>query len=517
MATERSNIFSSDIHSLKLQTVQKRLMQAGITLTAVALPLTALIAPNQSTDMKLWELGLGSLFGGAGAFVAREREDIENRHSSFLDLHREHERGSIKNEFAFHSATQEIRGELNLAGAINALRQPPVMARYMNKFQLQGLIALPEPKSEDLKSAEPEWLNSPFQYTPASQLKPGEEQASADWIIQIVTDAIAPYSKRNHQHLIINAPTQSGKSTLAACFIGLFCKALGGRVTTLVIDPKHSDTNWLVPVDFGGFESAYNGLKKAIAELDKRKELARAAQSKGLLKPDFERFLIILDEWNILYGGGKGYAQIISKEMAEEMLADVQRLLNESAFLNMTLVLIGQSPLSGDNGLSRPIMENATRVTLNKTAIRWLNDKDFPNVELKAPFKKKINGWLKDKRRCALVVPMSGEPFCSLIPVINLDFFNEQFNEDEESAIETTADTSPETTEPTEKPRPNLLEMITKWYAGVVFEFGHEPNDGTLLAAWKELTGSDLSEEALNFLRTRIRESFASKNDYHNN
>lgn len=144
MATQRSNIFSGDIHNLKLETIQKRLMQAGITLTAVALPLTALIAPNQSTDMKLWELGLGSLFGGAGAFVARQREDIENRHSSFLDLHREHERGSIKNEFAYHSATQEIRGELNLAGAINALRQPPVMARYMNKFQLQGLIAMAE-------------------------------------------------------------------------------------------------------------------------------------------------------------------------------------------------------------------------------------------------------------------------------------------------------------------------------------------------------------------------------------
>jgi hypothetical protein len=153
-------------------------------------------------------------------------------------------------------------------------------------------------------------------------------------------------------------------------------------------------------------------------------------------------------------------------------------------------------------------MENATRITLNKTAIRWLNDKDFPNVELKAPFKKKINGWLKDKRRCALVVPMSGEPFCALVPVISLDFFNEQFNdEDEESTVETTADTLPETALDTPtKPSIDLLEQISIWYFHIYEEFGHYPNNGTLQAAWAELTGQTLTETALEYLRERIHQ-----------
>ena len=219
-----------------------------------------------------------------------------------------------------------------------------------------------------------------------------------------------------------------------------------------------------------------------------------------------------MDEWNILYGQGKGYAQIVSKEMAEEMLADVQRLLNESAFLNMSLVLIGQSPLSGDNGLSRPIMENATRITLNKTAIRWLNDKDFPNVELKAPFKRQINSWLKDKRRCALINPMVGEPHCELIPIINLNAFEtvnqiEDSEEIQEEIITANEQASPQ--------KVNPIEVITNWYYSIFNAHDHYPNDATLKQAWFEITQQDLSKEALEVLRKLI-ERHHEKTDTNN-
>jgi hypothetical protein len=506
-AKERSTVFQSDISTLQLQVFQKRLMQAGITLCAVSFPLAAAITPNQSLDAKFWELGLGSLFGGASAYVAKAREDLENRYKAYLKLRKDHEKGSIKQEFGFHTATQLMRGELNLAGAVNSLAIPTARLRYADKFQLQGLVTLPATEVAEVEDNKPQWLNNPFGYTPASQSKPSEMVATHDWILNIVNEAIAPYDKRNHQHLIVNAPTQQGKSTLVACFIGLFAKALNGKVTTLIIDPKHSDTNWLVPVDYAGFDRVADGLKAAISILDDRKKQAQKAQKKGQPKPDFERVLIILDEWNIVFGQGKGYADIISKDMAEGFLADVQRLLAESAFVNMTLFLIGQSPLSADNGLSRPMMENATRITLAKTAIRWLNDKDFPNPELKAPFKKQINAWIKEKRRCALIVPMIGEPHCELVPQINLDAFDESIvtseGEGEKGTKPQIEEPKQPTSEPT-KPRPNLFEVITGWYFGVFEQFGHYPNDETLRQAWFELTKQVLSDNALADLRNRI-------------
>ncbi|GEM_PF-3487958 len=506
---ERSTVFQSDIDGLQLQVFQKRLMQAGITLCGVCLPITAALTPNQSLDAKLWELGLGTLFGGASAYVAKAREDLENRYKAYLELRKDHEKGSIKQEFGFHTATQLMRGELNLAGAVNRLEIPTARLRYADKFQLQGLVALPTAETtEEPEDKKPQWLNNPFRYTPASKSKPGEMRATHDWILEIVNEAIAPYDKRNHSHLLINAPTQSGKSTLAATFIGLFAKALNGRVTTIVIDPKSSATNWLVPADFMGFEKVANGLRAAISILDERKKQAQKAQQKGLPNPDFERVLVILDEWNIVFGQGKGYADIINKEMAESFLADVQRLLAESAFVNMTLFLIGQSPLSGDNGLSRPMMENATRITLNKTAVRWLNDKDFPNPELKGPFRKQINAWIKEKRRCALIVPMIGEPHCELIPKINLSAFDESIvtsEKDEEVEIkEPQPEVTKQSTSETPKPRPNLFEVITSWYFGVFEQFGHYPNDETLRQAWFELTKQILSDNALADLRNKI-------------
>lgn len=74
----RSNIFNLEINELELETWTKRLMQAGITLTSFALPITALITPSQAVESRLWELGLGSTFGVASAYVVKAREDIES-------------------------------------------------------------------------------------------------------------------------------------------------------------------------------------------------------------------------------------------------------------------------------------------------------------------------------------------------------------------------------------------------------------------------------------------------------
>ncbi|MFB2772666.1 hypothetical protein ACE1AT_25820 [Pelatocladus sp. BLCC-F211] len=94
-------LFDSEISELQQEVWQKRLMQLGISLTAITLPLTAVVVPNQAVELKLWQLGLGTLFGGASAYIAKQREDLENRYQSFLNLRREATKQKIKNEFGW--------------------------------------------------------------------------------------------------------------------------------------------------------------------------------------------------------------------------------------------------------------------------------------------------------------------------------------------------------------------------------------------------------------------------------
>jgi len=509
MTNQRSNIFSSEIHNLKLQTIQKRLMQTGITLAAISLPLTALIAPNQSTDMKLWELGLGSLFGGCGAFVAKEREDIENRHSSFLDLHREHEKGSIKNEFGFYSATQEMRGELNLAGAINALQQPSARLRYMNKFQLQGLI---EPPQREVQTATIDTTSEPI---PITATRKARIDGDIQWLLQIAVELTDPIlSKRKHHHFIVHGGTQSGKSTLVSALIILASSLLAKQDTPTeinLIDPKFPETDWFIEPSYQDYSEVLDGLQHTFEQLQ---ELKTQAKKAGVSLSDTRGFhFVVIDEQDNIFSNGQGYPDKIDKNDVKRILNLEKALIKEGASYNFCQIVIGQSPLNTDSGFNRSIYRNVTHIVLGDTALTWCQDMSFPYKEHAQRLIGEIGKFQRAKERFGLIMPKGGIPFVTRIsPEIRqiIDYEKSKTAtsvEDEETHSDETDSTPKLTTDPKQqvsKADINLLHTIQTWYFGVFKEFGHYPNDATLAQAWSELTGETLSENGINYLRERI-------------
>jgi energy-coupling factor transporter ATP-binding protein EcfA2 len=207
------------------------------------------------------------------------------------------------------------------------------------------------------------------------EVKPGME-----WIVDIAEKACLPLEKRSHQHLKIDGGSQSGKSTLVSLIIALISR-MEGKLQINLVDPKYPKTQWMIEPSFVGYEQVGDGIDAAIAELENRKKLCLQAAKNKQEQPTFTRYLLIVDEWDNVWGNGKGYANVISKKEAEGIKGNLQRIFKEAAAYNLSLILIGQSPLATDNGFSRSSFNSATRVVLGNEALKWVQILVSPSKE----------------------------------------------------------------------------------------------------------------------------------------
>ncbi len=503
----RSNIFNREIDQLELETWQKRLMQAGISLTAFCLPIAALITPNQTVESKLWELGFGSVFGTASGVVAKAREDIENRYSSFLALRKEHEKGSIKQEFAFHSATQMMRGELNLAGAVNRLEIPANRLRYQDKFQLQGLIA-PPPKPQQQTAV----LDTGDKEIPIKTVKPAQLTSDITWLLQIAAELTEPnLDKRKHHHFIVHGGSQTGKSTLVSALIILASSLLvrqGVSTAVNLIDPKYPESDWMFEPGYKDYNEVLPGLEDTFGKLQELK--AEAKKQGKSLSADNGFLFTIVDEQDNIFGNGQGYPDKIDKNEVKRIINIEKALIKEGAAYNFCEIIIGQSPLNLDSGFNRQIYKSVTHIVLGDAALSWVQDASFPYKEYAQKLTTEILKFQRAKERFGLIMPKGGTPFVTRISPEIKQIVQFELTKKNRLQVETIEKIEDETDEPEVQPKPvkssDLLYTIRKWYFGVFDQFGHYPNDATLTQAWLELTGETLTDKGLNYLRTRIHE-----------
>ena len=504
----RSNLFNSEITELEIETFQKRLMQAGITLTAFCLPIAALITPNQAVESRLWELGLGSLFGGASAFVARSREDLENRYSSFLALRLEHEKGSIKQEFVFHSATQVMRGELNLAGAVNKLQIPAARARYQDKFQLQGLIVPPQSKPQQLSAT----LDTGTEPIPITTVRPAKLTSDTSWLAQIAAELTNPkLSDRLHHHFIVHGGSQTGKSTLVSALIILSSHLLAKQgVPTAVnlIDPKYPESEWMFEPGYKDYNEVLPGLEDTFGKLQELK--AEAKKQGKSLSADNGFLFTIIDEQDNIFGNGQGYPDKIDKNEVKRIINIEKALIKEGAAYNFCEIVIGQSPLNLDSGFNRQIYKSVTHIVLGDAALSWVQDASFPYKDYAQKLMVEILKFQRAKERFGLVMPKGGVPFVTRISpeikqIVEFELAKKNSPQsDVEPRIDVDEYEEPHDATPSVAQARNLLSTIQAWYIRVFEQFGHYPNDATLAQAWFELTGEILSEKGISYLRERI-------------
>jgi hypothetical protein len=294
-----------------------------------------------------------------------------------------------------------------------------------------------------------------------------------DWITQIADQCVLEPSKRLNQHFKIDGGTQSGKSTLVSYLLKLLAARLS-EVEINLIDPKYPMTSWLIPPSFKGFHSVIEGVSAAIDKLEERKIEATSVYESGCPMPKWTRYIVVLDEWDTIHGNGKGYGDCINKDNVNTLKNMLSRLFKEAAAYEITLILIGQSPLSTDNGFSRSTFNNTTRIVLGTEALKWINDPGFPYKNLIDDLRLDSEELLRKQKRFCLVVPNGQRlPTVEEIPMIDLT-------------------------------NSKAIQVLTDW---MLANRANITND-LIREAWYKLTQETLNDEQLsNLLRRVYRES----------
>lgn len=487
---DKSTIFGIQKTLLEAQVHFDKLLNFSIGAIAIAGTFTPLMFPKyMDRESKLLTLLLGSL-SASGLCVSLElgkRKDkiFQTFDESQLQAFRE----ECQHEIAYDRTTRTIEAQRRLADEISRLPSYE-HDRWVAMYSLQGLVApqaLPQQSSsEPIKNT---WLtNQPD----VESVTYSEPEPGFDWIFEIVQNSCKPLDKRSNQHFKVDGGSQSGKSTFVSLLIALISK-LSGQIQLNLVDPKYPMTQWQIQPSFIGYEQVANGIEAAIQELDDRKKQCLAAKKGRQPLPDFKRYLLIVDEWDSIWGNGKGYADVIDRKQAEKIKGNLQRILKESAAYNMSLILVGQSPLSTDNGFSRSSLNSATRIVLGNEALKWVQDPGFPFKSIAQQLSNELENWIGIGKRVALVVPNLGSaPYVEPIPLINLEeLFAESMTDTETAQTE-------ETTELTAEQK--AFFVLKNW----VDERKEKPTPSEVWQAWEKLTGTQANNNMLRYLLEKL-------------
>ena len=314
-----------------------------------------------------------------------------------------------------------------------------------------------------------------------------------NWIDELCdSSALQNMSDRANHHFGLWGETQSGKSTLAGVIINKIAAQSQGAAYVIGSDPKNFVTRWLCKFSrkFEGLETLPEWITFATTIIDARQqEYKNNRKGEGL-----PEIFLIQDEVNVVYGGGKGLPGTGKKQVTKETALNLQGMwnyvINFTAAMKIHGVFMGQNPLSGCTGFSRPSYKNICFIALGKVSSYILsNPADFLNVKTDILDLLKEVCELLDKQsvRYALVIPTRGNPYIALIPVFNID--------DLEQSQE-----PPHTSQPTPQDNINPYQIIKDW----IKQLGRNPTDSELIQAWQEVTGIALTSDALQLLKNNL-------------
>lgn len=217
------------------------------------------------------------------------------------------------------------------------------------------------------------------------------------WILNMMMSG----DSLKRQHYKIDGVTQSGKTTFAEHLLSILSSE-HPLTEKLLIDPKYrkGKPNW----SFNPYCSDIEKVPKALDDF--AKEIVERQQSEsdfGQLSP----IVFVIDEWDWIY-----------TEYGKNAVTKLRKLIKVGAELGCYVVLIGQSPLSTDAGLSTSDFDQLVRISIGKSAIKVLgNPAQFPfrnRDELLA----KAESLFNSGERFALVQEHGVTPRLEIIPQI---------------------------------------------------------------------------------------------------
>lgn len=495
---------------------EQNMLHAALGMGAAALMLCPIVFTNQMPRMLKTLSLMGSIGCSATLAYQQSQRTTEQARKMQRIVHLGQE-DVLKDLTAFEIAYYKLLAKRGLKDRLKQLvLKLPVEEQLgaAQEFGIQDMFNYVAVEAQTVGAA-PALPSGTIAYTPIKDEVP---EPSDQWIVDIAKKCAEPDpEKRRFQHLIINGGSQSGKSTLFSKLLELIIKLTSsqGAITNL-IDPKYPKTRWAIEPSFIGYENVNKGVEAAIKELDDRKKKCIDARKADKPDPVFPRYFLILDEWDSVYGEGKGYGTCISKAIAEKLLRDVKRILKEAAAYDITLVLIGQSPLSKTNGLSRSDCNSACRLLLGSQALKWLKDPDFSYET--AEYEAELQDMLSREARCCLIEPNMGVPYVREIPRISVELLA-NVGKETRDIPDTEVIPESETTEPvkaqhnpTIKPRDldKTNDARDKWMAIANWSkgFSETPNDSAIIEKLQEMgikfSDEESKERAVKYVKERF-------------
>ncbi|ATW59376.1 hypothetical protein Cl131_gp108 [Aphanizomenon phage vB_AphaS-CL131] len=494
----------------------ERWLMGMVAASAITGTFAPVMFPQQLPEVKLIQSIWGLVSGGIFTASALDRSQKEKDYQAIGSANHAIVKESLKGEFAFEQARQQINSKRELAAYVNELPMEE-RGRWMQQYGLQGLVELPQIQEAVIE--QPRQLPSSQSSIPNPEIASFNEDAvqaiinpgvmavlqelaaehpeyiriDDQWLDELCdSSALQNMSDRANHHFGLWGETQSGKSTLAGVIINKIAAQSQGAAYVIGSDPKNFVTRWLCKFSkkFEGLESLPEWIKFATKIIDERQQQFEHNRKGAGLSEIF----LVQDEVNVVFGGGKGLPGTGKKQVTKETAVNLQGMwnyvINFTAAMKIHGIFMGQNPLSGCTGFSRPSYKNICFIALGKVSSYILsNPSDFLNVKTDILDLLKEVCELLDKEgvRYALVIPTRGNPYIALIPVFNID--------DLEQSQEL-----PHTSQPTAQDNINPYQIIGDW----IEQLDRNPTDSELIQAWKEVTGIALTSDALQLLKNNL-------------
>ena len=489
----------------------ERWLMGALAVAGIGFTFAPVLFPQQKPEVKLVQAVFGLFSNGCFTISTLERSQKEKDYQAISNANHAIIKEELKGEFAYQQSKQQIESKRKLASYVNAL---PLEERYQwaQQYGLNGLVELPQiqeavieqPRrlpgvaipNPDIASVDENVVQDIVNPGVMSVLQelaaqyPEYVRIDDQWVDELCdSSSLQNMSDRANHHFSFWGETQSGKSTLSGVFINKIAAKSQGAALVFGSDPKNYVTRWLCKFSrkFDGFkENLDQWVTFATKIIDARQEQFKSnRKGQGL-----NEIFLIQDEVNVAYGEGKGLPGQVSKDTAQNLCAMWNYIINFTAAMKIHGVFMGQNPLSGYTGFSRPALKNICFICLGKVSGYVLsNPKDFLNVKQEIIDLLKNVCELLDKQsvRYALVVPTRGNPYVALIPIFDIDSL-EQTAESTDHHEQQIGDTT------------NWYEILIEW----VKQLGRQPTSEELKAAWRQLTSQELNDDGVALLIEKL-------------
>ena len=542
----------SEIEALSKEAIEKRWIHGLIASASVVFPLMALIVPNQSVEAKLSQLGTGTLYGAASAYIARARDGLERRLESLLALNTDLHKSEVINRYAFAKLMGDITRDANLAQELLTKLPPSAAIEYAQRNQLPiGYFNhLLQPANEPPASIEPSPVCKALPVAkPDSDVVdlhidrkalsvienvakkyPDYIRVNAGWIDELIESSTRhDMKKRANHHFGIFAATQGGKSTLA----GVLAKGIADRSQSPAIIAIHDAkkieglkdlTRWLC-----GHTYKIDGYKAADKWADLMDRLSHQqmvdASNKGGGNCDGLRELVLIqDELNTCYGGGKGLVNQINVDTVRALQEQWQFAITNLAGSKGHIIFMGQTPLAGDTGITLAMQNNLALIMLGNTVSYILEPKNRANY-IRNVSEEILDTMLKTAElmqssgiRYCLVRPTVGNPYLAIVPEFDVDSIGIdagvdavdcEENEDEDlwgdippqQQLSSLIENEPT---PASIDIETIIDLMRDWCNECFDSYGVYPTDEQISQAWQAQTGEILTDAGLKLLIEKL-------------